>query len=89
MTTNIPTHTKLAQQAYGRGYEMGTADAVLGMFTLDDTEPWDFVSDLWLISIVFGEDGEADDDERIKNGLIAMFENGYTQGYDEIAGMVK
>jgi hypothetical protein len=84
MTNNL----KLAQQAYERGYEIGTADAVVGMFTLEDTEPWDYVSELWLVAIVFGDNDNPNGDEKVKAGLIAMFENGYTQGYDEIAGLL-
>jgi hypothetical protein len=37
--TNIGT-------AYGRGYEMGKADAFLGFFTADDTVAEDFITDL-------------------------------------------
>ena len=36
--TNIGT-------AYGRGYEMGKADAFLGFFTADDTVAEDFITD--------------------------------------------
>lgn len=65
--TNIGT-------AYGRGYEMGRADAFLGFFTADDTVAEDFIADLV-------------NEFHSLASLACYFLNGYTQGFDEMCGV--
>jgi len=66
--TNIGT-------AYGRGYEMGKADAFLGFFTADDTVAEDFITDLV-------------NEFHSVASLACYFLNGYTQGFDEMSEVV-